>query len=749
MIRIFILYAISGFISLGYQITWFRVFTDWFGSTNLTFALVVCNFIGGLAAGALLSRRITNFVATRANIADPLRVYGLIEILVGATVLLTVFAEYLPADLFGAFPYTLTNDIWQQSAGYRISQIAIATACVFIPCLFMGATFPLLCHVFIGEPKGDRFPAALYAWNTLGACLGVLACQFIFILWLGYKPTFWLMSGLNVLLGLYFVVTGGAPAGAVATAPVSIDWRGQARYGTLLTFAVLSGFLAGALEGDMFKRISFMLGSSPGATMSFISFWAIAAIFLASALVNRVPQLKLLHIKLAYVCALVYYFAMWRYHNALVQNLWPFSLPELLRFTGLFVFLPYFFISLLLPWVCNRLQAEKVHIGLTYGLNTAAFCIGLLGFTLIAPKVNIFYSTKLLMLLLLIGTVALLVTTEKARAPRLSIAGFVAAFALACIFAPAEFDRSYFLPTGDLQDKPIRAMKSNGTHTTFVMEEMDPRGNLRLFFGSHSMSGTDLAPQSYMRLMAHMPLLSQRRPRSALLICFGVGNTASAIAAHSNMQQIDIVDLNDKIFETAPEFSKFNNEVYRDPRVRMIHDDGRGFLRMTDQTYDLITSEPPPPLAPGVYRLYSREYYESALAHLSPQGIMTQWLPINQLPQEAADLIISTFIDVFEHSLLFTGWDYEEPGSSELILMGSPAPINLNRIVNQFFDDPAVVEDLRRIGIKSGADFLNRIVATDDVLRRNYGGLHIISDQRNDLEHTIRRPPDWAAIRLN
>ena len=180
----------------------------------------------------------------------------------------------------------------------------------------------------------------------------------------------------------------------------------------------------------------------------------------------------------------------------------------------------------------------------------------------------------------------------------------------------------------------------------------------------------------------------------------------------------------------------------------MINNDGRGFLRMTDETYDLITSEPPPPLSPGVYRLYSREYYEAAREHLSPEGIMTQWLPINQLPQEAADLIISTFIDVFEHSLLFTGWDYEEPGSSELILMGSPAPIDLNRIVHQFSDDPAVVEDLQRIGIKSGADFLNRIVASDDVLRRNYGGLRIVSDQRNNLEHTMRRPPGWAAIRL-
>ena len=105
-----------------------------------------------------------------------------------------------------------------------------------------------------------------------------------------------------------------------------------------------------------------------------------------------------------------------------------------------------------------------------------------------------------------------------------------------------------------------------------------------------------------------------RGRKEALLICFGAGNTAAAIAAHDDIvRRIDIVDLNDKVFETAAEFSDTNNEVYRDPRVRLIHDDGRNFLNVTDQTYDLITSEPPPPLAAGVYRLYSREYYEAAL----------------------------------------------------------------------------------------------------------------------------------------
>ena len=99
--------------------------------------------------------------------------------------------------------------------------------------------------------------------------------------------------------------------------------------------------------------------------------------------------------------------------------------------------------------------------------------------------------------------------------------------------------------------------------------------------------------------------------------------------------------------------------------------------RLTDSDYDLITSEPPPPLAGGVYRLYSREYYEQVLDHLNPEGLMTQWLPEGQMPQAAIELVVRTFVEVFPYSLLFVG------SGDHLILLGSPAPLDLRRRIRR------------------------------------------------------------------
>ena len=737
MRRVFPLYALSGFISLGYQVAWFRIFVDWFGSTNLTFALVVCSFIGGLGCGALLSQRITRLLADRTGIRDKLRLYGLIELLVGVSALVTVAVEYLPADLWGSFPYHLDDGIWVQTIRYQIAQGTIAAISLFIPCLFMGVTFPLLCDIFRSIARNRHLPSVLYAWNTIGACTGVLACQFILIPEIGHQPTFWLMAGLNILLGLYFVASGGSLAGdeVADTTCTTQAGAGLPRSGSaLIACAALSGLLAGALEGDMFKRIDFIVVLSPGATMSFISFWAVLGIFLASIIVRHIERIRLAHIKAAYGLAALYYFALWRFSDELtylVGNLpdvrgvhhFPVSLAQLFVYTGIYVLPSYLLISLLLPYVCNRLQGIGKHLGLAYGLNTVGFCLGLIAFTLVAPRLNIFYSLKLFLIFMALAAIALACVSEFRPIKAWQIAVLVAVAAITCIATPRRFDRDFFTPL--MWPHAVAAQGNN---------------NMKLFFGRLSMSGTSPRSQQYMRLMAHFPLLVHPQPEKALLICFGVGNTASAIAAHESIARIDAIDLNENVFKTAPAFAEHHAFVHLDPRLRMINDDGRNFLALSDETYDLITSEPPPPMAGGVYRLYSREYYEQVLAHLSPDGLMSQWLPIGQLPNDAIELMTRTFVEVFPHSLLFEG------AGQHLILLGSRSPVRFEQLSERFYQSDRVRTDLLRIGVSTPAALVARVVRNDAELRGRLGPGRVLSDQHNDLEHLFYDPGEVQRI---
>ncbi len=756
--RVSLLYCLSGFVSLAYQVTWFRIYIDHFGSTNLTFILVLTNFVGGLGIGALASKPLTRWIAGTCKLEDRFRVYGAVELLVSATALLTVLVGSLTTDSWGPFPYLLSDGIYIQTLPYQLAKVGVATLCVFVPCFFMGVTFPLLCDVF---REDDRFPSSLYAWNTFGACSGVLVCQFVVIPWIGHSWTFWAAAGVNTALGVYFLATGGAPEASRPGLPANPNAASQAaptrtgsgdNLGLLLTCAVLSGLLAGAIEGEVFRRIKF-IGYYASSAMSFASFWAILGIFLASLTVRLAPALRLVHIKIAFVLALVYYkavgFFAFPIHIWIVSLvatpdtttqwalLFPRNPAQVLLFSGFLVFPAFFLISLLLPYVCNRIQGKRRHLGLAYGLNTVAFCLGIIAFTWIAPRVSIFYSIKLMTVVFAIGVIFLLMLSESRRVAAWKPLAALAGLVVACVLTPSEFDPKLLHAGSPSTLHPVRAMRSDGAQTTYVIGA--PTGDL-LYYDNMSLSNTRPNTQLYMRLMAHFPLLAHPNPKDALLICYGVGNTASAIARHETIERIDVVELNRNVIATAPEFASATGNVHADPRVRFIHDDGRNFLRLTDRTYDLITSEPPPPLHEGIYRLYSLEYYQTALEHLTPEGMMTQWLPVWQMPAEAANRIISTFVSAFPNAIIFAG------AKNELILVGSRSPVDLGRLERRFFESAQVREDLVRLGVPTPTAFLARMFRGSASLNREYAGRRVIRDARNDLADLYLDPSEHAWV---
>jgi spermidine synthase len=755
MIRLFLLYALSGFVSLGYQVAWLRIGVDLFGSTDLTFVLVLTNFIGGLGAGSLASRAIAERLARIPALRSPLRQYGVVELMVSACALLTLAAMAVPPDWLGAFPYQQRGEIFEPSAAYQIAKIAIATVCVFAPCFWMGVSFPLLCHGFRDD---ERFPSALYAWNTLGACSGVIAAEFVLVPWLGHDRLFVLMIGASALLGAYFLFAAArwrVPVLGASADAGDASGTGALALGVLLTCAVASGLLTGAIEADTFKRIKFA-GIRTSTAMSFVSFWAVLAIFLGAAAVRGLARLRLLHIQLAYAAALVVYAAtawnLYALHDAIFGRLaasdtqaatlpmrlfFPAGFLPLLVFVGMVVFPAVFLLSLLLPYVCNRIQSHRRHLGLAYGLNTAAFCAGTIAFTWVAPRVSIFYSLKLALVVLAIGAALVALLSERRRlAPWLPLAA-AAALLAGCVLTPSGFDPAMMVPRTSPTKFPIRAVKSDSSFTTFVVA--DPAGDA-LYFDNLGLSDTSPRQQTYMGLMAHFPLLAQRDPKDVLLICYGVGNTAAAISTHESVQRIDVVELSRNVILTAPEFAQWNLGVHRDPRMRFIHDDGRNFLRLTDRRYDLITSEPPPPLHEGIDRLYSREYYRDALAHLTPRGLMTQWVPVKQMPQEAVDRVIASFLAVFPHALLFSGM------REELVLVGGGTPVDLRLIEQQFAVSQRVADHLARLGVEGPVALLARVVEGDASLRRHFAGGRVIRDTHNDLAHLFLHPARYGEV---
>ena len=278
-----------------------------------------------------------------------------------------------------------------------------------------------------------------------------------------------------------------------------------------------------------------------------------------------------------------------------------------------------------------------------------------------------------------------------------------------------------------------------GVNETIAILER-PGAFRTLFTNGHSMSSTSIDGQRYMRAFAHVPLLLHPEPRTAMVMCFGVGNTLAATLLHP-LERVDMVDYSADVLRHARYFEEANGRPLEDPRVRVFVNDARQHLRMQPpESYDLITGEPPPIPYAGVVNLYSREFFALARSRLRPGGLLSYWFPIDQVSEEVARSLVRAFVDVFPESVLLSGY------GNELILLGSNGAlpqVDLARLAARSAE-PAIARDLRAIFLDRPEELVGALAATAETMRRASRDAAPVTDDRPSLEYGgvqfVRRP---------
>ena len=110
----------------------------------------------------------------------------------------------------------------------------------------------------------------------------------------------------------------------------------------------------------------------------------------------------------------------------------------------------------------------------------------------------------------------------------------------------------------------------------------------------------------------------------------------------------------------------------------MIIADGRNHLELTDKRYDIIVTDPPPPIeSSGASVISSREYYQAGHDHLTPGGIMMEWIPYGQTIEEFKTHV-RAFTAAFPNVTTVFG-----PGGYGMYMLGSDDPIAFDHAVDQ------------------------------------------------------------------
>jgi len=175
--------------------------------------------------------------------------------------------------------------------------------------------------------------------------------------------------------------------------------------------------------------------------------------------------------------------------------------------------------------------------------------------------------------------------------------------------------------------------------------------------------------------------------------------------------------------------------------------DGKNFVKMTDEKFDVIMNDATYPGTTGSSALYTYDHFLECRNHLNPGGVLSSWLPLDLRPEDFR-MIVRTFQEVMPHSSL---WMANNCLNKHSVLLGSLSPLRIDfQRVKKLVERPDIAADLAEINIHSVYDFLDCFVVDEDGLRRIAEGVPLNTDDKPFLEFgaAIKRDVDasFAAV---
>lgn len=710
---------VSGLSALIYQLIWVRLLGLVFGVSSFAVATVVAVFLLGLGLGSYFFGRWSE------RTDNPLRTYMYVEVGIAVASLASyVVIEHLPVYRY------LYESAYNNLDFYGLSIVRLLLSIIVLlpPVFLIGGTMPLIAKYFLTVPAtlGAGF-SRIYYLNTLGAFLGALLTGFVLVRYMGVFATLMVAVGGNLLVAAIIA------AGKSESVPRPQPAAQGVPYSYMLLILFVTGFISLSYE-VLWVRILSTYGLSTSQAFSlivagFLLGFSIGA-WLVSRWIDRRDDLEAWFGRTCILTALsgALVLFLFRRFEPLTSGLAA-SLPmsQLTASMGLaFVvsLIPAVFMGILFP-LGLKIYAQDVHgIGEKAGKilfsNTAGCVLGslLTGFVLI-PFVGMWNTTLVLVNLSLLLAAVMLV-----RRPGLARAQWAMLLVAAVLANLLVFSDSKTFHK-EMNGLGVVYYAEGLTGTVSVLGNDAYRG---VFVDGQNVSGTDPVLVADSKVLAHLPLLLARDPRSALTVGFGTGTTSGSMLEHG--LAVYAVEIEEKILEAAPLFDAVNQKSYANPALNLVLDDARNYIGLADQRFDVIVTDVTNLKYKRNPYLYTREYFEIMKNALSEDGVAAAWLPLGGQSFEDLRILIATFDAVFPHT---TVWYFTQYPTHFVVAVGTPGrtAVDLAELDGKM---ARVSEDLRTIMVDDVHELAGMLLLGEQDVDRMVAGAPLHTDNHPILE---------------
>lgn len=724
---ILLLYAIHSFVGIAYEVVWIKLLTASIGMTVTAFGVVLSTFMAGLGLGSYV---IARWKGTAQDQQEPAgrftcRLVALFQTLMG--VLGIAFPFFLS---WGDHVYVLTAPDTEGLRHLVVRGLYVGFLLLPVTTLH-GMNFPVLASLLTRYFVRSRTtkPGLLYCVGLLAAGLGSLA-SLALIPSLGLKSTSLALGATNLILALAALLASSrvpdhtppiqdeAPPSrkrrvqdVVVPAPFSCSVLQT--LGAIVGFLIISLEIIGAqyvwlivnvtayAEGILLTTVLLMMGLGSGVYLFLRGrVRNRSALLIGGLFIALVAQLTV--VPTAGDIASLFDRIFQEQHQDGLTILHLLFSDALLTFTILGV--PMFGLGMAFCSLCDLATFSPTHgqtavvapLGRLYAWHNWGAVLGAVlttfGFLILLGLTH----TWLLLSACLVGTLALLVwrlpsssVRDKPVPRRAVISG---TWSNGLVFLLLLGVLGWLATNADLTFRHAAAGSSqrvlyhheDAMGVTEVFEERETLARTLLTSRLRQEGGSGPEEIRVQRIQGYVPLLLHPAPRRVLAVGLGTGISLAPVL-RDEVEEVTVVEISPGVIEAAERFfAQANAYVLEHPKVRVVEQDGRNFIKLTRNRYDLIVQELFFPYQTGVGSLYTREHYRQCRATLAPGGFMAQWITINQLSTDDLRTLVRTFQSVFPATSLWLNGGY-------LLILGGldPLHVDLQRFLERYtLNDP-------------------------------------------------------------
>jgi spermidine synthase len=641
---------------------------------------------------------------------------------------------------FGLFSLAIFDQVAGIAAALPLAAAAtLALALVIVPTLLMGATLPILVG-YLARRSGNVGSAVglLYYVNTLGAGA---AC---FVATLLLFPFIGMQGAVNVAVALNMAVAVGAIAGhlferrgtVVAEAPAAAARTPVLRFAPAMALACLGGFVSLSYEIFLFRVMSYATGSSAtafaatlGAFLVGIAVGARQAGCNCEAARDDVMARMVLDLMVANLVGALFLpiLGLLSWLGGAVAGMALLMTYLIARYWG--SFLPYLAELGIVPDASAGMRTALIYLANIVGAAAGSIVTGFV-------LMDVLTLTGIAGWLVAIGlgcAIVLFAMLPVARERKHTLAIATAGFGLVALLATpvVNADILEHLQQKGYGHQPLAQSVENRSGIITVDQAGWVFGN-GMYDGKFTV---DLTHDTNGILRPYALSLFHPAPRDVLMIGLSSGSWAQVIANNPAVNSLTIIEINPgyvQLVAQAPEVAS----VLTHPKVKIITDDGRRWLRVNDHRFDAIVSNTTWHFRANASNLLSREFLALVKDHLAPGGVFFYNTTGSERAQRTACL-------GFRHGARFTNhmvmsnapidWDFQRwQQVLEAYRIDGRAVLNLARPLDRSILDHLMSWETNLVlGPEEGRDL--SIESCKSVLART-AGKQVITDNNMGTE---------------